>query len=83
MNIKVNPETYKRFIFARARSNAATKRVKQLREFLNLPEASNKTKGEHILIRWKQFPIGKYTISARDGYEVKAGWTGKISLKNI
>lgn len=77
--IAVNPDTFKRFLFARARANAATKRANQLRDLLNLPEADKKTAGEYILIDGNAVPVGKLTITARDGYEVKAGWTARLS----
>ena len=77
--IKVNPEIYRRFLRARAGANAATKRANQLKELLELPEADKKTAGEYVLTDGNNNAIGKLAISARDGYEVKPGWTARIS----
>lgn len=78
-NITVNPETYRKFLRARAGANAATKRANQLKELLELPEADKKTAGDYILQDGNGTPIGKLVISHREGYDVKPGWTARIS----
>ncbi len=78
-DIKVNSKVFKKFLFIRARSNAYTKRLNQLRDELGLPEATGKIKGEHVLIDEDKKPIGKFTVSYRDSYEVKGGWVGRLS----
>jgi hypothetical protein len=78
-NIIVNPENYRKFLRYRAAANALNKRAESLKAEFNLPEASKQTVGEYILQDGNQQAIGKVTISARDGYTVKPGFTCRIS----
>jgi hypothetical protein len=77
--IQVNSDTFRKFLFARARSNAATKRANDLRASLGLPEANKSTVGEYVLIDGNKQPVGKYTVSPKAGFTVKDTFTGKVS----
>lgn len=77
--IKVNPDTFRRFMRARAGASAANRRAEQLKAQLGLPDASKKTAGEYVLTDGNNNAVGKLTISPRDGFTVKPGWTGRIS----
>lgn len=77
--IKVSPEILARIRRLRGAENAIAKIHKGLRESLGLPEASKATEGEFVLVDGNGNGIGKYTVSHRDGYTVKAGYVGKLT----
>ena len=78
-SIKVNPKILQAFLVLRAKANAYSRRVEELRTELNLPESNYKSRGQFILTDENSNPIGKFTVSRRKPYQVAAGWTGKIS----
>ena len=86
--IKVEGETYRRFLDMRAKANAATREVENLKKKLGLPDAStiaslyhfaDTDKMELVIVNGNGLPCGKFTISHRAGYTVEPGWTGKAS----
>ena len=78
-SITVNPETYRKFLRRRAAANALSKMADAFKAQLGLPEAGKGTVGEYLLIDGNGQPLGKATINPRDGYEVKAGFTLRVS----
>jgi len=79
MYITINPIEYRKFLRVRAAANALSKRADAIKATFGLPEANKTTVGEYLLNDGNGQTIGKAVISIRAGYEVKAGFTTRIS----
>lgn len=79
MTIMVKSEDYAKFLRIRAASAALDRKAKALREGFGLPEATAENIGGHVIVDGNKIPVGKFTVAARAGYEVKPGFVGKLS----
>lgn len=79
MTITVKAEDFAKFLKIRAASAALDRRAKVLRESFGLPDAAAETVGGHIIADGNGVAVGKFTVAARAGYEVKHGFVGKLS----
>ena len=79
MVIVVKSEAFAKFLKIRAASAALDRRAIALRESFGLPESDSSTVGNHSIVDGNNVPVGKFTISPRAAYEVKASFVGKLS----
>lgn len=77
--LKRDPKLLRKFLSVRAKFNSAQRKLKELRDELNLPEPSKETKGEYILTDKNHQLTAKYTIFFKEGFTVEDNWIGKIS----
>lgn len=77
--IIVNAGDFARYLKMRRIANALARKADQLKESFALPEACKANAGDYVIHDGNKQPIGKLTIAHRDGYEVKPGWTARVS----
>ena len=77
--IKIVASDYTKFLRVRAAANALAKRADAIKASFGLPEATEKNEGVWIIIDGNETVIGKATVSARAAYQVKAGFSIRIS----
>jgi len=77
--IKVQASDWARFLRIRAASNALAKRAEVIKKTWNLPEAGSENLGTWVIVDGNGAAIGKANIASRNGYEVAAGYTLRLS----
>ena len=77
--IKVQSSDWTKFLRIRAASSALAKRAEAIKATWALPEAGPDSVGVWIVVDGNGAAIGKATVASRNGYEVAAGHTLRLS----